>query len=418
MNPSLQIQSLFSNNSETLILGQLGANSSLRFLGPPRGVLPIGPNGFRGLGTLQPPPLISTLQPSPLSDAETNPAILSYSYTLNHQGVASGIKCMNDTQSPIRVSAVPDSILSSEAQGFCDETGLADFLSGSTVSDEEFMVPMASETLTLWACKSLVSPTGEQDPTYYIYLLALDPVYEEGGVNISCTVSPIQPAIFPVTYQSSSRVFSTQEPITTSAPVVNFNLIERAILVLYFVVHLAQTATVNLVAESVEVLGTQAMNSGRYKPNEQYLRLYEAMIQGILVDDVCTASNSSRPLLMVVPQLTYMRYLFSTTPANMFDSPPPASCNRTLNGTLNAEVMGWVAKPVHIGFLMPMTIINLASFIIALISIARAKRGCHEFDITDPRSLVSAESIPDESDHSGWADGVLYRSGEVRKCQI
>jgi len=55
MNPSVQIQLLFSNNSENLILGQLGATSSLRFLGPPRGVLPIGPNGIRGLDKLPPP---------------------------------------------------------------------------------------------------------------------------------------------------------------------------------------------------------------------------------------------------------------------------------------------------------------------------------------------------------------------------
>jgi hypothetical protein len=70
-------------------------------------------------------------------------------------------------------------------------------------------------------------------------------------------------------------------------------------------------------------------------------------------------------------------------------------------------------KPVHIGFLMPMTILNLASLIIVLISIARAKRDCHEFDPTDPRSLVSAESILDESDHSGWADSVSYRERGV-----
>jgi hypothetical protein len=119
---------------------------------------------------------------------------------------------------------------------------------------------------------------------------------------------------------------------------------------------------------------------------------------------------------MVVLQLTYIRYLYSTTSANDFWLPPPESCNRTVNGTLSAEVTGWVAKPVHIGFLMPMTIINLASLIIVLISIARAKKGCHEFDLTDPRSLVSAEPSLDVSDHSGWADGVSYRSREVREC--
>jgi hypothetical protein len=420
MNPSLQIQSLFSNNSENLILGQLGANSSVHFLGPPRGVLPIGPNGIHSIGTLPLPPLISTLQPSPLSDAEINAAIISYNYTLNHQGLASGIRCMNDTQSPIQISAVESITSLVNAQGFCNGTGLADFL--PTMDDNGYMVLLreGSEILTLWACKSL--PAGEQDPAYYIYLRAFTkiPGLVDGGfgLNISCTVSPIQPAIFPVTYQSISRVFSTQAPITTSAPGINFNFIEQAIYLLYIAVNLAQTATVNLVADSVEVFGNQAIRSGRYNPDEQYLRLYEAMIQGILVDDVCTASNSPHPLLIVVPQLTYIRYLYSMTPADIFHSPPPASCNRTVTGVFSAEVMGWVAMPVHIGFLMPMTILNLASLIIVLIYMARAKRGRHEFDITDPRSLVSAESIPDESDHSGWVDGVLYRSREVREYPI
>ena len=412
MNPSLQIQSLFSNNSENLILGQLGANSSLHFLGPPRGVLPIGPNGLRDLGTLPRPPLISTLQPSPLSDVETNAAILSYNYTLNHQGVASGVKCMNDTQSPIRFSALDNSAFLSNAQGFCNETGLADFLNIES-KDRIVLTMNTSNILTLWGCKSL--PTGEQDPDYYIYLRALDLVDGTSHPNISCTISPIESAIFPVTYQSSSQVFSTQEPITTSAPAINFKFIEQALFVLYLAVHLAQTATVNLVAESVEALGIQAMGLVPYQQSVQYPRLYEAMIQGIMVDQVCTTSHFLHPLLIVGPQLTYIRYVYSV---DTYDSPPPASCNRTVNGTLSAEVTGWVAKPVHIGFLMPMTILNLTSLIIVLISMAREKRCHHEFDLTDPRSLVSAESIPDESDRSGWANGVLYRSGEVRECQI
>jgi hypothetical protein len=81
-------------------------------------------------------------------------------------------------------------------------------------------------------------------------------------------------------------------------------------------------------------------------------------------------------------------------------------------------VIGWVAKPVHIGFLMPMTILNLASLIIVLKSISRAKGGCYEFDPTDPRPLILAEPSLDESEPSGWADGVSYRSREVGQCHI
>ena len=119
-------------------------------------------------------------------------------------------------------------------------------------------------------------------------------------------------------------------------------------------------------------------------------------------------------LLMTFLQVTYLRFLYSM----IIDPLPPASCIRTVNGMLNAEVTGWVAKRVHIGFLMPMTILNLASLIVVLISIARANRGFYEFDPTDPRPLLLAEPSLDKSDDSGWADSVLYRSREVRKCRI
>jgi hypothetical protein len=91
---------------------------------------------------------------------------------------------------------------------------------------------------------------------------------------------------------------------------------------------------------------------------------------------------------------------------------------RSVNGTLTSEVIGWVAKPVHIGFVMPMTILNLASLIIILKSILRAKESCYEFDPTDPRPLLLADPRLDESEPSGWADGVSYRSREVRECHI
>ena len=400
--PSVQIQLLFSNNSESVILGELGLglSPSLRFLGPTRGVLPIGPNGIRGLGALDAP------KPSPLSDAENNAAIYSYNYTFNHQGLTSNISCIYDTESPIRFLAVPNDTSEVLVNGSCNEIGLTDVVT-------KYLMPDTSRTLAFWACKSIMSiPTGEQYPAYYIYLRGRA-VYARAIGNISCTLFPIQPAVFPVTYQSSTGVFSTEERITASAPTENFSyLIEYALLVLRGVLQQAQTISVNLVASLVHDLGVQALELLPTEPDEQYLPLYEAMLQGILVDEVCTASNSSSFLLMVVPQLTYMRFLYSI----MVD-PSASSCLRTVNGTFSAEVTGWVAKPVHIGFLMPMTILNLASLIIVLISIARAKRS-YEFDPTNPRPLLLAKPNLDESDDSGWADSVSYRSREVRECHI
>ena len=218
-----------------------------------------------------------------------------------------------------------------------------------------------------------------------------------------------------MTYQSSTGVFSTQELITPSTTPYHFfsDLIQEVIFALVDVFAIAQNTVNNLVAESITDLGNQALRFP--PPNDQYLPLYEAMIQGILGDWVCTANNSSLPLLIIIPQLTYVRFLYSVNPTT---TQPPASCIRTVNGTMSAEVTGWVARPVHIAFLMPMTILNLASLIVMSISMVRVKRSGHESDPTDPRSLVLAESHLDESEPSGWGDGVSYRSREVRECHI
>ena len=67
---------------------------------------------------------------------------------------------------------------------------------------------------------------------------------------------------------------------------------------------------------------------------------------------------------------------------------------------------------------MPMTILNLASVIMVITSILRAKEGCYEFDPTDLRSLLLADPRLDENEPSGWADGVSYRSREVSEYHI
>ena len=242
-------------------------------LGPTLGVLPIGPNGIRGLGPLK---------PSPLSYAENDPAIHSYNYTFDHQGLTSNISCIYDTQSPIRFLPVPDDTSAVWVNGSCNEIGLTDVVTPSWTPD-------TNSTLALWACKSM--PTGEQYPAYNIYLSGRADYATTIG-NITCTVSPIQLAIFPVTYQSSPGVFTTGELITVSAPAEIFsNFIEYAISGLQGLLQQAQTVSENLVAALVQDLGVQRFGFPPGEPDEKYLRLYAAMIQGILVDKVCTASN-------------------------------------------------------------------------------------------------------------------------------
>jgi len=382
---------LFSSNSESVALGQLGANSSLRFLGHNRGVLPFGPKSIPGL---------DTLQHSPFSDAGGNAAILSYNYTLNHQGVSSNISCIYDTQSPITYSAGSrDDFL--HVTGSCSKTGLHH----PVPLRYTYQILNTSSTLAVWGCYS------KQDQAYYIYLRGCGDIYETEIGNITCSVFQIQPAVFPVTYQSSTNVFTTQEPVTASATPSEFfsHSIYSAMKALFNLVILAQNSVNNQIAESVKDLGIQAL--WLRPPNDQYMPLYKAMMRGMLMDIVCTAYNSSLPLLMAILQFTYRRFVYSMA---LLD-PPPASCIRTVTGTMSAEVTGWVAKPIHIAFLMPMTILNIASLILALVSIAKEKRSPYKFDPTDPRSLVLAESRLNDSEPSGWSDGVSYHSREVRE---
>ena len=256
---------MLSNNSQTLVFSQLGAEDGIQFLGPIRGVLPIGPNGV---------PAFDTLQHFPFD----TDAIISYTYILDHQGFASDVNCIYDTQSPIRYTAVPDNANMVAYNGTCSELGLADVLTNVV----DFVVPDINSTLTFWACKSI--PTGGDELAYYIYLRGRQ-LYETAIGNITCTLSPITPAIFPVTYQSASGIFSSTKLLSTFTNTPP-GFIERMLVAFGDIVSEAQNTVANLVAETVIASGVKTFQLQPYQPTEQYLRLYEAMIQGIIEYEV------------------------------------------------------------------------------------------------------------------------------------
>ncbi len=84
--------------------------------------MPIGPNGV---------PAFDTLGASPISNSKAKAAMLSYNYTLDHQGLTSNVTCIYDTKSPIRFGAIGDTILALEYNGTCE--GQADFLNQHNV---------------------------------------------------------------------------------------------------------------------------------------------------------------------------------------------------------------------------------------------------------------------------------------------
>jgi len=121
------------------------------------------------------------------------------------------------------------------------------------------------------------------------------------------------------------------------------------------------------------------------------------MIQGMLEYEVCSV-NSSHFIYLIVPQAAYTRLIYSTA-----DRPSP--CNRTVTGPLSYEVLGWSVTTANIGLLFPMTIINLAAFVVLLKAIITAKGGGYLFSpfcprpVEYPKAIDQEELVPDEWMH-------------------
>jgi len=166
----------------------------MHFLGPIRGVLPLGPNGVTALNTLESSPF------------DTNAAaMISYNYTLNQQGFSSNITCIYDDHSPIRFTPVPGNPRMVAYNASCADLGLAAVLPPDVV---DYPTLNVNNTLTFWACKSI--PIDGKEPTYHVYLRGR--LGYESIANVTCLVSSIQAAIFPVEYQSVPSFFFLQGP--------------------------------------------------------------------------------------------------------------------------------------------------------------------------------------------------------------
>jgi len=334
------ILSLISNNSQSLAFSQIGGKNGLHFLGPIRGVLPIGPNGV---------PAFDTLHTSPFSNKKTVAGMLSYNYTLEQQGLTSNISCIYDTQSPIRFGPLDPSAgpWAFQYNGTCE--GAADVLTNVFF----FASPNSPNGVGFWACQS--PPAVGLLPSYTIYLSGHNN-YNSSVGNITCTVYPIQPAVYQVTYRSQPDIFSSTKPIATS-PQLYSRLTEYALVGLGGVIQQSQNWDANLVIESVFTFGVKSFGLQAYEKNPTYLRLYEAMIQGILEYEA-----------------TYLRLIYSTVENR------PSSCSRAVNGSVIYKVVGWSGVLAQIGLLMPMTIFNVAGLIIIGMAMYRARGNTYEDD--------------------------------------
>ena len=282
----------------------LGVQGGLQVSKPLRGTLPIGPNGVHAFDTLNSSQL-GYLNASVQNISESNSFWPFYSYTLHQQGITSNISCSRDSQSPVRVYPSDQGAVGTvQFNGTCD--GQDDVLpNGKT-----FTSLNSNNSLTFWACKS---PTNTS--SYLLYLRGLQNYAESIG-NITCTAS-IQPAIFPVNYDSELGAFRSFHVIETS-PTTFSGFIDQAVGELGTLIADAQTQELNQVADSVTALGVRYFGLPADGQQADYLPLYQAMLQGILEYEVSRCFNCSSR----IPHHNVIGHIYSVT---IFNIHRPAS---------------------------------------------------------------------------------------------
>jgi hypothetical protein len=282
---------LLTNNAESLTFSQLGGDGGLHFLGPIRGVLPIGPNGV---------PAFNTLKPSPLSDPKIMAGMVSYDYILKHQGITSNISCSYSSEKAVNFTNLDahsnsTTLLAVSYNARCPEQHEIEVIPSAVGS---FRSVWSNNTLAYWACQSATDAD-----SYSIYLAGngnrvLNGFYFTTIGNITCSVNRVQTAIYPLSYNSTTKIFTAGQPVPESLTDITFpNLLPYALQALGSAVSEGQNFEANAVAESVLTFAYKSFDvppppkDSNLSP--KFLPLFEKMIQGILEYEVCSIGMSS-----------------------------------------------------------------------------------------------------------------------------
>ena len=270
-NLPAQVLSSIPHNSQSLTFSQLGAKSGLHFLGSIRGVLPLGPDGVAAF---------DTLDHNSLEDSDILSRVLSYNYTLDHQGITAEPSCRYSQTSPIEYAYSPSKESLTYSVPSCAALGQTDVL----VYTPNITIPGNSRyTLLYWACQDASQPN-----TYYVYLSGIG-LYSDFIGNITCTISQLQPATYSVMYESTRGIFTTtpstlfeQEPVGGASSAFTSPIMTYALQGLSNLMSEGQNTQANLVAESVITFGVKDFYQQPMQRSDTYLRLYGLMIQGIV----------------------------------------------------------------------------------------------------------------------------------------
>ena len=106
-------------------------------------------------------------------------------------------------------------------------------------------------------------------------------------------------------------------------------------------------------------------------------------------------------------QTTYIRLIYATVPG------PPPSCSRAVTGSVNYEILGWFVTKDNIGYLIPLTVINLAAFVALLLAVIFAK-GVGYLPALHPRPVTYNPKYDQEVPPDEWKENIRFQPTRVR----
>jgi hypothetical protein len=270
--------SIIGVNNQTSSLNQLGGAGGIRFLGSAKGALPIGPAGIPAFNSLD-------TEGNPFETLAIRNGMVSYNYTLSQQGLEAVVSCLRSEGSPVSSYAIEglNSTLLVSTNGTCDEDGLQQVLTNVT----DYPTLNVDNSLAYWACKE--SPSQDPlHPTYFVYLRGRAN-YRDSLGNITCRISPMRARDLDVAYHSLPGSFTSRATTTlgdasqrpTFSPFTDWLLVGLGNLIWE-----GQNWSSNLFAEAVLSMGAKNLNISSFEPSDEHLRLFEALIQGVLEYEV------------------------------------------------------------------------------------------------------------------------------------
>jgi hypothetical protein len=229
---------------------------------------------------------------------------LDYTYTLTQQGLEGEADCSYEKESPVQTRAIEGAGTTAVVMtsGICDPSkglkpALRDVVSYFTLNTDS--------TLTFWACASNKSTSaGGPDNTTFVLFLRGRGNYSTSIGNMTCTLSKFRSRDYNVAFTRSQGYFIAAN--ATTLPETGRNTVESFLgfLVRAFgnVVWRTQASS-NMMAESVFDIGQRFLGVAPIGQNETYLRLCEAMIQGVMEYYVGTSAH------LVSGMIVYLLYL-------------------------------------------------------------------------------------------------------------